>query len=206
VAEKNLLDSLISDLAVDVTQTGFFGTARDLKNHLMQAAAQIRSVERLGDTPLIRVALPREAIDMCVHDVVAQTASGETQALFTTRADAQRFLASSGLGLTYVWEVPTGTDQFVTNATAQNLADYPDNMEIPIWIDGTVVFLDGGTLDLGIVRDSTLNNTNDYELFVESFEQVAWLGPFGLTLTLTTCPNGTSQIAKDLTGSICSGS
>ena len=37
---------------------------------------------------------------------------------------------------------------------------------------GTMVFLDGGTLELGIVRDSALNSTNDYQIFAESFEDV----------------------------------
>ncbi len=31
---------------------------------------------------------------------------------------------------------------------------------------------DGGTLDLGIVRDSTPNATNNYEFFAESFEAI----------------------------------
>jgi hypothetical protein len=36
---------------------------------------------------------------------------------------------------------------------------------------GAVVMLDGGTLDLGIVRDSQLNGTNDLQIFQEE-----WLG------------------------------
>lgn len=35
-----------------------------------------------------------------------------------------------------------------------------------------MVYIDGGVLDLGIVRDSTLNSTNDYHVFGETFE--AW--------------------------------
>ena len=36
---------------------------------------------------------------------------------------------------------------------------------------GAVVKLDGGTLDLGLVRDSVLNGTNDLQIFMEE-----WLG------------------------------
>jgi hypothetical protein len=39
-----------------------------------------------------------------------------------------------------------------------------------------IQFLDGGRLDLGIVRDSTLDATNDYETFVEVFESLAFRG------------------------------
>jgi hypothetical protein len=35
--------------------------------------------------------------------------------------------------------------------------------------EGAFLSLDGGEFDLGIVRDSTLNATNDAEFFAESF-------------------------------------
>lgn len=45
-----------------------------------------------------------------------------------------------------------------------------------LYPEGTYQFLDGGRLDLGVVRDSTLDATNDYETFVETFESVAMRG------------------------------
>jgi hypothetical protein len=45
------------------------------------------------------------------------------------------------------------------------------------------LFLDGGTLDLGLVRDSTLNSTNDYKIFLETFEGVAKVGVESLRVT-----------------------
>lgn len=39
------------------------------------------------------------------------------------------------------------------------------------FLEGTFIFMDGGTLELGLVRDSVLNNGDyDYQLFAESFE------------------------------------
>lgn len=35
---------------------------------------------------------------------------------------------------------------------------------------GTWIHLDGGTLDLGVVRDSVVNSKCDYPIFVETFE------------------------------------
>ena len=43
------------------------------------------------------------------------------------------------------------------------------------WPEGTFL-LDGGTLELGIIRDSVLNSTNDFLLFGETFENTAKLG------------------------------
>lgn len=42
--------------------------------------------------------------------------------------------------------------------------------------DSTFIHLDGGTLDLGVVRDSTLNATNDFQVFGEVFEGSGYLG------------------------------
>ena len=45
-------------------------------------------------------------------------------------------------------------------------------------------------IDLGIIRDSTLTALNKFRNFGESFENVVFIGPEALWLTLTTCPDG----------------
>jgi hypothetical protein len=35
---------------------------------------------------------------------------------------------------------------------------------------GTWIYLDGGTLDLGLMRDSVVGRENGYEIFLENFE------------------------------------
>ncbi len=201
-----LLDALIADIGVDVTEAALLGSGRDLKVMLAQADAQIRSVERASDAQVIRAFVPREALSMVVVDLARQQASGNIDAMLVDRAQAARILASSGVTITYLADAPTGADSFVTNSDSQNLADFPDTMEIPIIPDGAGFFADGGELSLGWINDSVMNATNDQELFAESFEAVGWRGPFGLTATLTSCPNGYSQAASDETGSVCSGS
>lgn len=47
---------------------------------------------------------------------------------------------------------------------------FPATMPFVIYPNGTWVYGDGGTLDLGVVRDSTLNATNDLQVFAEGFE------------------------------------
>ena len=66
-------------------------------------------------------------------------------------------------------------------------------MQIALFPEGTFLHLDGGTLELGIVRDSTLNSTNDYQVFGETFENVARIGPTQAArwLSLDICPVGT---------------
>ena len=62
------------------------------------------------------------------------------------------------------------------------------------------MFLDGGTLDLGIIRDSTLVGTNDYKTFVETFEGVAKVGIESLQVTSTISVNGVAAALRDTTG------
>lgn len=74
-----------------------------------------------------------------------------------------------------------------------------------LYPEGSWLFLDGGTLDLGFVRDSTLNSTNDYQVFAETFEAVALVGVESLALTMDLCPSGagsaTASIDPCATGS-----
>jgi hypothetical protein len=75
------------------------------------------------------------------------------------------------------------------------LNPWPDTVQWGLYDEGHHLFLDGGTLDLGIVRDSTLNRTNDFETFVETFEGLAPRGVESIWITSTVCPDGTSAAA-----------
>ena len=72
-----------------------------------------------------------------------------------------------------------------------------------VFAEGQVQFLDGGRLDLGVVRDFTLDATNDFELFHEQFETVAFRGfasgaiQYISTLCATGASTGTQAIRCD---------
>jgi hypothetical protein len=76
-------------------------------------------------------------------------------------------------------------DAFPAQA-AGALVDFPTTIVWYLFAEGTFLFLDGGTLDLGIVRDSALVSTNDYRMFVETFEGVAKVGIESIKVTTTT--------------------
>lgn len=61
-----------------------------------------------------------------------------------------------------------------TTACRHGTAPTPANTKV-VWYlfpEGTFSRADAGTLDLGVVRDSTLNSTNDYRYFAESWEAI----------------------------------
>jgi hypothetical protein len=80
------------------------------------------------------------------------------------------------------------------------LLEFPDTFAWYLFSEGSFLFLDGGTLDLGIIRDSTLVNTNDYKMFVETFEGLAFVGIESLVVTSTINVNGVAAALRDTTG------
>ena len=94
------------------------------------------------------------------------------------------------MSISFYLDSPTGEGQIFGAQGTGPVLDFPDTVVWYIFPEGSFLFLDGGTLELGIVRDSTLNNTNDYRIFGESFEQVAFVGPESLEIESTVCPTG----------------
>jgi hypothetical protein len=86
--------------------------------------------------------------------------------------------------------------------SAGALLEFPDTFTWYLFAEGSFIFLDGGTLDLGIIRDSGLVGTNDYKMFVETFEGVAFVGTESLKITSTIQVNGAAAALRDTLGSV----
>lgn len=72
---------------------------------------------------------------------------------------------------------------------------WPKRLTFFLFPAGTFVFLDGGRIDLGVIRDSTLNATNKYQSFIEPFEGLAKRGVESLQVTVPTSLTGISVAA-----------
>jgi hypothetical protein len=91
------------------------------------------------------------------------------------------------------------TNQFFGLATAGAAPQWPGQssnaafmLSWLLYVEGTYQFLDGGRLDLGVVRDSTLDATNDYETFIETFEGIAFRGLEAYQVQSMVLPTGAS--------------
>lgn len=68
---------------------------------------------------------------------------------------------------------------------------YPTAVEFMVWAPGTFVLGNGMTLDLGPVRDSVLNETNDHTaVFSEECHLIAMRGPLSRRYSVTICASG----------------
>lgn len=181
-AEQRLL-TRIGNLSTKVRTKASHGITRDFLNALSQAVAGFRSRHRLDENFRLHAILPVWFRDAIRADMLLQIAGDGQDATFgLTDATIDRWIAERGVNVTWALDGETGQvfgDQDgaptlsgvnVTPGTEADLVEFPDEVVWYLFPEGGFVFLDGGTLDLGIVRDSTLNSKNDYQIFVETFE------------------------------------
>lgn len=98
--------------------------------------------------------------------------------------------ASSSTGTVNGVSIPSQV--YADAAAGSNIPAYPTKIDALLFTTGTKLFLDGGTLDLGLVRDSSLNSRNRYRQFMETFEGVADRGVENLRLVMAVDPNGST--------------
>jgi hypothetical protein len=191
-AETQILTRLTA-LSTAVTSTSLIGMGRDFLVQLGRAAAQYRGRHRLpADFPL-RAIIPAWVKDAMAADLAIAAPGDNT---LNAYAEIDGFIASRGINPCYTIDgsAMTGTQ----GANAMN--EFTDTFVWYLFAEGTFLFLDGGTLDLGIIRDSTLVGTNDYKMFVETFEGVAKVGVESLRVTSTINVNGVAAALRDTTG------
>lgn len=187
LAEQALLDGIAS-ASTAVTSTAIYGAYSTLLDDFLFAAAGMRSRHRMAVNAKIRVLAPE-----WVGDLIAADLHNRAFADFQwTRQNVATLLAKQDLLVTWYMDTATGAGQVFGTQSAGVLLRFPTTVKSYIFPEGSYLFLDGGTLDLGIVRDSTLNSTNDFEIFGETFENIAFVGPESLALTSTVCPDGTT--------------
>ncbi len=190
-AEQNLLTK-IADASTAVTTSSLIGFGRDFLVQVGRAATAYRSRHRLeADAPL-RIIIPAWVKDAMAADL-ALAMPGDN--MLNAYAEIDGYLAARGVVVSY------SLDQNVFGAQgATALVEFTDSFTWYLFAEGTFLFLDGGTLDLGIIRDSSLVGTNDYKMFVETFEGVAKVGIEGLAITSTISVNGVAAALRDTTG------
>lgn len=200
VGETRLLDG-VKGASTAVTVGQSFGAARDLAEAIKRAAAAYRSRHRSPGV-VLRAMVPRWITTLGDVDLMRGLQSDPA----FVRDGESIFVASlsgAGVNVTFYDDTPTtGVSQVFGSQGAGALNPFPSTVQWGLYDEGHFLFLDGGTLDLGIVRDSTLNATNDYETFVETFEGLAPRGIESLWITSTVCPDGTSSAGIDADG-IC---
>lgn len=197
-AETTLLAAIDAGSTAVTVTADTYGAARSLLSVLSVARAGMVNRHRVPQNTKVRVILPAWARALLRTDIARQLATDASEndggALAVTDAQIDNWLAVRNINVTW-HEDGTGTgatgERFAAQA-AGALLRFPTQVKIRMFLEGTWLFLDGGRLDVGIIRDSTLVSTNDYKSFFEVFEAVAKVGPESNLITLPVSPTGAS--------------
>jgi len=184
-AEQNLLSKISAKStwvqAHASTEASYLGAARDFLVLARKAAVAYRSRHRLEKTAPLTAIVPAWLMDAMVSDLILSapgddkigSSVSEVKAYFNDlnidiveSLDLNPFAAQGGVVGSGAANVMSSFDGVATTTTFQWY----------LFAAGTFLFLDGGSLDLGIIRDSGLVNTNDYRMFIETFEGIAKVG------------------------------
>jgi hypothetical protein len=191
-AEQYLVGK-ISDGSTAVTSSSLIGVARDFLVQVGRAATAYRSRHRLDPAMQLKVIAPYWIKDAMRADLVLSMPGDST--LNVADAEIEGYLAARGVSITWSLDLDVFSAQ-----SGGAMSEFPDSFTWYMFAEGTFLFLDGGTLDLGIIRDSTLVGTNDYKMFVETFEGIAKVGIESIKVTSTISVNGVAAALRDTTG------
>jgi hypothetical protein len=195
-AEQRLM-ATVSTGSTAVTSGQVLGTSRDVLAALDRAIAVWRYRHRLGDGYRLEFGAPIWLRDQIRTDITRQLPVGTVEeTLAVADATIARFFAVRNIEPVWLLDGESG-QRFVAQGVGP-LQGWPSTVKTYLAPAGGWLFLDGGTLDLGIVRDSTLNATNDVQVFAETFEGAHFHGPESWTLTFDTCPDGSVAATADI--------
>ncbi len=180
-AEIELLRQMRA-FAKHVSGTQLFGFARDSLVTLSLINAYFRDKYRMSQNTMLRVVLKRWVKDAVRADLTKAAFPYEGgdgyNSLSVPDAAINQWFADRNMVVTWALDSDVADQNFTnqapgTVANPATLVGFPAVTRMLVYPEGTYQFLDGGQLDLGVVRDSTLNAVNKFQIFSESFEGVA---------------------------------
>ena len=189
-AEDFMLER-IKALSINVTNgVETLGALIYLVDAIVKSKFGIAGRLRMPANARFRALLPSYALDLLLLDTV-QTQFDR----YRSRGDIDAYLRSVGIDPIYYIDgnFAAGDDQLPDAAqTAAAIDGFPNTVQWAIFPDGAFLGIDSGSLELGIVRDSTLNSTNDFQVFGERFRNLVRLAPAQAAYWVTTdwCPSG----------------
>lgn len=186
LAESELLTG-IDEASTQVTASSLgLGASATLPSQILAAAEGMRSRHRMDPDAVLRVILPQWVLSLLVSDVYRS----QFDRFSMTPADFVALLRAGNVEPTFHIDGANGRGQVFDVQSPGGLDTFPANVVWYLYPEGSFLFVDGGVLELGLVRDSVLNKTNDFQIFGEAFENVAFVGVESLAVETPVCDTG----------------
>jgi hypothetical protein len=185
--EQWLLASMFSAPGVVSTPgTGTYGTpdvavgvARDFLVQARLVASQFRWRNRLSANQQVRLYAPAWMRDAIASDLMLQAPGDDTMG--TSYAEVDGYLDDANIdAVWYIDDMPVMAAATAPTTAATNFDSYLGYAASAEWLitaPGVFTRLDGGSVDLGVVRTKDDIQKNKFCEFAETFESVAYMGP-----------------------------
>jgi hypothetical protein len=205
-AENQLLQRMLL-ASKPLTSPSAVSATRDVLVTLDKTIAYLRNRHRLNDMLPLRWVAPRWVLELFRADLTRGFA-GDLDALSVADATIMQWFRNRGVNVTWHLDglaattldiAPPGAgaedivipaQNYVNAAAGSVVPPFKDKIDSLLYPEGDFLFLDGGGMDLGLVRDSRLNRVNRYQQFKENWEGVAFNGVESLRLVMSVQPSG----------------
>lgn len=185
LAESALLAQIKAG-SVQVSEGSGISAVRDLLNTIGRISLYYRDRYRLDKDMPLRAIFPAWLLEVLRGDIMlGDPESDLRRTLSMTDADITGFFSDRKINVTWALDsaVPGTLGGGFFPAMTTTIPAFPSSVQWALFAEGSWLFLDGGQLDLGIVRDSTLVKVNDYMQFSETFEAATRIGCESLWIT-----------------------
>lgn len=171
-----------------------YGAYRDLKRAFIGAVAELEDRLRDDSVPF-QVFMPGYVPEMLATDLLAQSPGDDTWRINAATVASDMASWHPRVRMTFTLDSIRGRQLSTPSGQSPRTAGFDADVEWCMFPVGCWAFLDGGDMDLGIVRDSVLNAVNKFQTFYESWEAVARLLSQTLSLWITSslCADGKTQ-------------
>jgi len=184
-----LIDDIIGFATLTQDHAGNVGggTLVNLSHTLGFIAAWYRNKWRMGTEAPLDVLLPAYVRDAAAADYVARNGTVSMDRAYAAADDYFRVA-----NLRVQWLANLSSDFSAS-------ASFPAADAI-VYAPGTVIRQTRASLNLGVVRDSTLNDTNDFQTFEETFDSACLVGNEVVHLAnIDVCPTGATGAQEEIT-------
>jgi hypothetical protein len=194
-ADGGLLDAISADPQTKrVTAAAVYGSLSSVVYAFNRLAAGYRSRHRLDEAAVLRALAPAWLADHLVVDLVNRQFPFPVE---ISRAGVAALIQRlTGVAVEWYLDSETGEGQvFGAQADGATILDFPDVAVVYLYPEGGILFVDQGQLNIGLIRDSALTETNDVRFFTEVFENAAVIATEVFKAELTICPSGVTAPA-----------
>lgn len=192
---KRYIDTMVGlSTAATVLTTGSAGTGilADAPAVVALAAQDYRTKYGMCDDDVLEVVFPRWVKDAMRIDHLRRTGFWEN---VLTDSEINQLFARFRVRVQWVGDWQVRSAGFPGNSAA--ITDWPATATFMIYAAGTFVRGNGLTLDLGVVRDSVLNATNDHTAaWTEECHLIAKYGHESRQYTIPVCVAGRTGAAN----------